>query len=60
MVPLQEVDRFCARSDYRDTAHDLAVALGMNWISGGEFQDIGEGRRRVPCMTGLPQRGETT
>ncbi|HVQ12992.1 MAG TPA: hypothetical protein VMS40_05350, partial [Vicinamibacterales bacterium] len=43
---LQEVDRFCRRSGNRDVARDLADALEMNWISGGEFQEIGEARGR--------------
>ncbi len=42
---LQEVDRFCHRSGGRDVAADLAVALGMNWVAAGEFQEIGEGRK---------------
>jgi endonuclease/exonuclease/phosphatase family metal-dependent hydrolase len=49
---LQEVDRFCARSAYRDVAKDLAVALRMNFVTGGEFQEIGEGRRGVACVSG--------
>lgn len=49
---LQEVDRGCRRTGYRDVARDLAHALGMNWISGGEFQEIGESRDRLPAVTG--------
>ena len=49
---LQEVDRDCRRTEYRDVARDLAVALGMNWISAGEFQEIGEGRGGRPAITG--------
>jgi endonuclease/exonuclease/phosphatase family metal-dependent hydrolase len=49
---LQEVDRACRRTGYRDVARDLAHALGMNWISGGEFQEIGEGRDGVPAIHG--------
>jgi endonuclease/exonuclease/phosphatase family metal-dependent hydrolase len=41
---LQEVDRFCRRTGYRDVARDLAVALDMNWVAAGEFQEIGEAR----------------
>src|SRR5262245_1766815 len=51
VVLMQEVDRFCARSGDRDVARDLAVALRMNWITGGEFQEIGEGGDR-PCVSG--------
>lgn len=41
---LQEVDRFCGRTGYRDIARDLAVALDLNWVAAGEFQEIGEAR----------------
>jgi endonuclease/exonuclease/phosphatase family metal-dependent hydrolase len=30
----------------------LNSALRMNWISAGEFQEIGEGRRGSPCVSG--------
>jgi endonuclease/exonuclease/phosphatase family metal-dependent hydrolase len=49
---LQEVDRGCHRTGYRDVARDLAHALGMNWVSGGEFQEIGEGRNGTAAITG--------
>jgi len=49
---LQEVDRFCRRSGFRDVARDLANALAMNWVSGGEFQEIGEARGAEPAVTG--------
>ena len=49
---LQEVDRDCRRTEYRDVARDLALALGMNWISAGEFQEIGEGRDGKPAISG--------
>jgi endonuclease/exonuclease/phosphatase family metal-dependent hydrolase len=49
---LQEVDRECRRTGFRDVARDLAEALDMNWISAGEFQEIGEGRKRRPALTG--------
>ena len=49
---LQEVDRDCRRTEYRDVARDLAAALGMNWIAAGEFQEIGEARRGRPSITG--------
>ena len=44
VVALQEVDRDCRRTDYRDVARDLAHALDMNWVGAGEFQEIGEAR----------------
>jgi endonuclease/exonuclease/phosphatase family metal-dependent hydrolase len=49
---LQEVDRGCRRTGYRDVAGDLAKALGMNWVAAGEFQEIGEGRNGRPAITG--------
>jgi endonuclease/exonuclease/phosphatase family metal-dependent hydrolase len=49
---LQEVDRSCRRTKYRDVAVDLAWELGMNWVSAGEFQEIGEGRDGQPALTG--------
>jgi endonuclease/exonuclease/phosphatase family metal-dependent hydrolase len=49
---LQEVDRHVRRTGYRDVARDLAHALDLNWISGGEFQEIGEGRGGRPAITG--------
>ena len=52
VVLLQEVDRFCSRSDNRDVARELAVQLRMNYVTAGEFQEIGEGRRDRPCVSG--------
>jgi endonuclease/exonuclease/phosphatase family metal-dependent hydrolase len=49
---LQEVDRGCRRTKYRDVAAELARELGMNWASAGEFQEIGEGRDGQPAITG--------
>src|SRR3954463_4062972 len=49
---LQEVDRYVHRTGYRDIAGDLAHALDLNWVSGGEFQEIGEGRGNRPAITG--------
>ena len=52
VVLLQEVDRFCGRSGNRDVARDLAVELRMNYVVAGEFQEIGEGARGKPCLSG--------
>jgi endonuclease/exonuclease/phosphatase family metal-dependent hydrolase len=49
---LQEVDRYCRRTGYRDIAQELAEALAMNWVWAGEFQEIGEGRSGRPALTG--------
>lgn len=52
VVLLQEVDRFCSRSDDRDVARELALHLRMNYVTAGEFQEVGEGRRDRPCVSG--------
>lgn len=49
---LQEVDRDCRRTGYRNVARDLAIALDMNWMAAGEFQEIGEAREGTPAITG--------
>ena len=49
---LQEVDRDCRRTGYRNVARDLAAALGMNWVAAGEFQELGEAREGAPAITG--------
>jgi endonuclease/exonuclease/phosphatase family metal-dependent hydrolase len=66
VVLLQEVDWNCRRTAYRNVAKDLADALQMNWMAAGEFQEIGEGRRRQAAITGqailsrFPIAGATT
>lgn len=52
VILLQEVDRDCRRTGYRNVARDLAYGLDMNWVVAGEFQEIGEGRRDVAAITG--------
>ena len=52
VILLQEVDRHVRRTGYRDVARELAHALDLNWVSGGEFQEIGEGRGRKAAVTG--------
>lgn len=49
---LQEVDVGCRRSGFRDLPAWLADRLGMNWVFGGEFQEIGEGHRHQAALTG--------
>lgn len=49
---LQEVDMGVRRSDYRRVARDLAHDLGMNWVFGGEFQEIGQSKRNETAITG--------
>ena len=52
IVLLQEVDRFCKRSGSLDIARELGQLLEMNWVSAGEFQEIGEARGAPAAMTG--------
>lgn len=52
IVLIQEADRACRRTGYRDVARDLAHALGMNWVYAGEFQEIGEARGDEPALHG--------
>jgi endonuclease/exonuclease/phosphatase family metal-dependent hydrolase len=52
IVLLQEADRSCRRTGYRDVARDLAHALEMNWVSAGEFQEVGEARGDKPALHG--------
>jgi endonuclease/exonuclease/phosphatase family metal-dependent hydrolase len=49
---LQEVDVGCRRSGFRNVARWLADHLDMNWIFGGEFQEIGQGSVDAPALTG--------
>jgi endonuclease/exonuclease/phosphatase family metal-dependent hydrolase len=49
---LQEVDVGCRRSGFRNVARWLADRLDMNWIFGGEFQEIGQGSPDAPALTG--------
>ncbi len=52
VILLQEVDRYCRRSGNRDVARDLAQMLGMNWVSAGEYQEIGEAGGTPAAITG--------
>jgi len=52
VILLQEVDRGCKRSGYRDVARDLAERLEMNWVSAGEFQEVGEADGQTAAVTG--------
>jgi endonuclease/exonuclease/phosphatase family metal-dependent hydrolase len=52
VILLQEVDQDCRRTGYRSVAGDLAAALDLNWVGAGEFQELGEGRRGIPAITG--------
>ncbi len=49
---LQEADVNSRRSRYLDIPAWLAERLRMNWVFGGEFQEIGEGRRDRAALTG--------
>lgn len=52
IVLLQEVDRYCRRSGNHDVARELARVLEMNWISAGEFQEVGEASGGPAAVTG--------
>jgi endonuclease/exonuclease/phosphatase family metal-dependent hydrolase len=52
IVLLQEVDRHCRRSGNLDIARELGQLLEMNWVSAGEFQEIGEANGSRAAMTG--------
>jgi len=49
---LQEVDLGVRRSGHRHVARALAEDLGLNWVFAGEFQELGQGRRGNPALTG--------
>jgi endonuclease/exonuclease/phosphatase family metal-dependent hydrolase len=49
---LQEVDMGVRRSGHRQIAKELADDLGMNWVFAGEFQELGQGLRGRPALTG--------
>jgi endonuclease/exonuclease/phosphatase family metal-dependent hydrolase len=55
VVLLTEVDRGMARSGNRDTVGDLARLLGMGWVFGVEFVELGLGDSRERAWHG----GET-
>jgi len=52
VILLQEVDRYCKRSGNRDVARELASVLEMNWVSAGEFQEVGEASGSPAAITG--------
>jgi endonuclease/exonuclease/phosphatase family metal-dependent hydrolase len=49
---LQEVDMGVQRSEHRQVARELAHDLGLNWVFAGEFQELAQGRRGSPAVTG--------
>lgn len=49
---LQEVDLNAARSGRRDIAADLARTIGMNYLYGSAFEELGQGRKAVPALQG--------
>jgi endonuclease/exonuclease/phosphatase family metal-dependent hydrolase len=49
---LQEVDMGVRRSGYRQVAKNLADDLGLNWVFAGEFQELTQGLRGAPAITG--------
>jgi len=53
LILLQEVDVNARRTRCRDVARDLAQALGMNYVFGTEFEELGAGSGGVPAHHGL-------
>lgn len=52
LILLQESDRNCRRTEYRNVAKDLAQILGMHYVFGIEFQELGQGSRDSPAYHG--------
>jgi endonuclease/exonuclease/phosphatase family metal-dependent hydrolase len=52
LILLQESDLNTRRSAYRNIAKELAPALGMNYVFGIEFQELGQGSRTSPAYQG--------
>jgi endonuclease/exonuclease/phosphatase family metal-dependent hydrolase len=52
LVLLQESDRNCRRTEHRNVAKDIAKILGMHYVFGIEFQELGQGSRDSPAYHG--------
>lgn len=52
LILLQESDRNCRRTAYRNVAQDLAQHLGMHYVFGIEFQELGQGSSDSPAFHG--------
>ena len=52
VILLQEADRDTRRTGYRNIARDLSEKLRLNYAFGVEFQELSQGRRRVPAVHG--------
>ncbi|HVN19763.1 MAG TPA: endonuclease/exonuclease/phosphatase family protein [Dongiaceae bacterium] len=52
LILLQECDRNSRRTGYENVAKDLAQKLGMNYVFGVEFQELGQGSHASPAHHG--------
>jgi endonuclease/exonuclease/phosphatase family metal-dependent hydrolase len=52
LILLQETDCNSRRTAYRNVAKELAQTLGMHYIFGIEFQELGQGSRASPAYHG--------
>jgi endonuclease/exonuclease/phosphatase family metal-dependent hydrolase len=52
LILLQESDRSCRRTAYRNVASELAKKLGMQYVFGIAFQELGQGSPDHPAHHG--------
>ena len=52
LILLQECDRHNRRTEYRNVAKELAQTLGMHYVFGIEFEELGQGSRTGPAHHG--------
>ncbi|HVO63937.1 MAG TPA: endonuclease/exonuclease/phosphatase family protein [Terriglobales bacterium] len=52
VVILQETDRNSRRTFYRNIAKEISQKLGMNYVFGIEFQELGQGSHESPAFHG--------
>src|SRR5712692_2348271 len=53
LILLQEVDLNVRRTQNRDVACEVARSLGLNYVFGKEFQELGAGANSSPAHHGL-------
>ncbi len=52
LIILQEADRNSRRTSYRNIAKEISQKLGMNYVFGIEFQELGQGSPELPAYHG--------
>jgi len=52
LIILQEADRDSRRTSYRNIAKEISQKLGMNYVFGIEFQELGQGSSQCPAFHG--------